>query len=392
MWADRVDRRGLLLLTNSIAGAQALLLGLFVLSDQATLPIVYGMAFVLGVVSAVQFPAQQAFVAEVVGESDLANAVNVNLMTTNVARIIGPAVAGLTAATIGIAACFLLNAASFVAVIVAIVAIRPRERTPAPRQARQTGQLRDGIAHVRHNRELAGAWWMNLVYCMLAWEFEVSVPLLVTKTFGASADTYGLMFAALGAGAAIGGAWGASRHHPSHRDQLLAAMVSGAGLLGTALAPNLYVAFVTVAIGGGGIVCWWGILSGIYQIEIDDSFRAQGHRVVDGRAPGGPTGGRAPRRDRRPTLRRPCAVRARHLRMCARHRRVVARVRPRRDGKPSLRGRRCLRCTTNRVRSSTPSSRRTSWRTSSSANRDRARRSPTKRGVHGENAALATAR
>ncbi len=275
VWADRVDRRGLLLLTNSIAGAQALLLGLFVLSDQATLPIVYGMAFVLGVVSAVQFPAQQAFVAEVVGESDLANAVNVNLMTTNVARIIGPAVAGLTAATVGIAACFLLNAASFVAVIVAILAIRPRERTPAKRQPRQTGQLRDGIAHVRHNRELAGAWWMNLVYCMLAWEFEVSVPLLVTKTFGASADTYGLMFAALGAGAAIGGAWGASRHHPSHRDQLLAAMVSGAGLLGTALAPNLYVAFVTVAIGGGGIVCWWGILSGIYQIEIDDSFRAR---------------------------------------------------------------------------------------------------------------------
>ena len=239
------------------------------------MPIVYGMAFVLGVVSAIQMPTQQAFVAELVVGPDLANAVNVNLMMMNVARVIGPAIAGLTAATVGIAACFFLNGASFLAVIVALLVIRAAERTPTPRQTRQSGQLRDGIAHVRHNPELAGAWWMNLVYCMLAWEFEVSVPLLVTETFGASAGTYGLMFAALGAGAVVGGAWGASRHHPSHHDQLLAALVSGAGMLGTAFAPNLYVAFVTVAIGGGAIVCWWGILSGIYQLEIDPSFRAR---------------------------------------------------------------------------------------------------------------------
>ncbi|MFI5046581.1 MAG: MFS transporter [Acidimicrobiia bacterium] len=275
VWADRVDKRALLLATNTIAGAQALLLGVLVAGDQATLPIVYVMALVLGIVSAVQLPTQQSFVAELVVGPDLANAVNVNLMTMNVARVIGPAVAGLTVATAGIAMCFFLNAASFLAVIVALIAIRATERTPAPRQQRQSGQLRDGIAHVRRNPELAGAWWMNLVYCMLAWEFEVSVPLLVTQTFGASPGTYGLMFAALGAGAVVGGAWGASRHHPSHRDQLLAALVSGAGLLGTALAPNLYVAFVTVAIGGGAIVCWWGILSGIYQLEIDASFRAR---------------------------------------------------------------------------------------------------------------------
>jgi len=275
VWADRVDKRSLLLVTNTVAGGQALLLGFLVASDRATLPIVYGMAFVLGVVSAIQMPTQQAFVAELVVGPDLANAVNVNLMMMNVARVIGPAIAGLTAATVGIAACFFLNGASFLAVIVALFLIRAAERTPTARQQRQSGQLREGIAHVRRNPELAGAWWMNLVYCMLAWEFEVSVPLLVTQTFGASAGTYGLMFAALGAGAVVGGAWGASRHHPSHRDQLLAALVSGAGMLGTAFAPNLYVAFVTVAIGGGAIVCWWGILSGIYQLEIDPSFRAR---------------------------------------------------------------------------------------------------------------------
>jgi MFS family permease len=275
VWADRVDRRRLLLVTNIIAGAQALILGALVASDQATLPIVYAMALVLGIVSSIQFPAQQAFVAEVVGDADLANAVNVNLMTTNVARIIGPAVAGLTVATVGIASCFFLNGLSFVAVVIAVLAIRGHERTPAPRQVRTSGQLREGIAHVRHNRELAGAWWMNLVYCMLAWEFEVTVPLIVTKTFGASPGTYGLMFAALGTGAVIGGAWGATRHHPSHRDQLLVIMVSGVGMLGTALAPNLYVAFVAVAIGGGALVCWWGILTAIYQLEIDASFRAR---------------------------------------------------------------------------------------------------------------------
>lgn len=275
VWADRLDRRWLLLLTNSIAGAQAVILGLLAASGQASLPVVYVMALVLGVISALQFPAQQAFVAELVSEEDLANAVNVNLMMVNVARVIGPAIAGVTAAIIGIAACFLVNASSFVAVIIALLLIRASERTSPDRQVRRAGQLRDGIAHVHHNRELVGAWWMNLVYCMLAWQFEVSAPILVTKTFGASAGTYGLMFSALGLGAVVGGAWGASRHHPSHRDQLLAAVVGGLGMLGTAFAPNLAVALVTAGIGGGAIVCWWGILTGIFQLQADPSFRAR---------------------------------------------------------------------------------------------------------------------
>jgi MFS family permease len=275
VWADRLDRRKLLIATNTIAGVQALILGLLVAGDQATLPVVFVMAFVLGMISALQFPTQQAFVAEIVRPEDLANAVNVNLMNMNVARVMGPAVAGFTAAVVGVATCFLLNAASFLAVIVALLMIRTSERRPAPRQARQPGQLREGIAHVRHNRELSGAWWMNLVYCMLAWQFEVSIPILVTKTFGASAGTYGLMFSALGLGAVVGGAWGASRVHPTHRDQLLAAVVGGVGLLGTFVAPNLAVAFVTAAIAGGAIVCWWGILSGIFQLQADPSFRAR---------------------------------------------------------------------------------------------------------------------
>ena len=275
VWADQLDRRQLLLVAYTVAGAQSLILGLLAASGQATLPIVYLMAFTLGITGSVQVPAQQAFVGELVGPGDLPNALQVNLLTINIARVFGPAIAGFAVAGFGVGVCFLLNAASFVVAIAAVALISASERRVEPRQSAQRGQLLGGIAHVRHNPELAGAWWMNLVYCMLAWQFEVSVPLLVTETFGGSAGTYGLMFSALGLGAVIGGAWGASRPQPSHRDQLLAAVIGGAGMLGTALAPNLPVAFVTAAIGGGGIVCWWGLLSGIFQIQAAPQFRAR---------------------------------------------------------------------------------------------------------------------
>ena len=186
VWADQLDRRMLLIVSNLIAGVQALALGLLVASDQAGLPLVYAMALVLGIISAVQLPAQQAFLGEIVEGHELANAINVNLMMINVARIIGPAIAGFAVAGIGIAACFMLNAVSFLVVIVMLFTIRPGQRQIEPRSPPRPGQLGQGIAHVRHNRDLAAAWWMNLVYCMLAWQFEVSVPLLVTETFGGS--------------------------------------------------------------------------------------------------------------------------------------------------------------------------------------------------------------
>ena len=83
------------------------------------------------------------------------------------------------------------------------------------------------------------------------------------------------MFSALGIGAVVGGAWGASRTHPTNRDQLLAAAVSGLGLFATAMAPNLAVAFVTAAIGGGAMVCWWGLLSASFQVQTEPAFRAR---------------------------------------------------------------------------------------------------------------------
>jgi len=275
VWADRFDRRKLLFIANAVGGAQALALAMLVATGHATLPVVYGMAFLLGAINAVLNPAQQAFTAEIVEPDDLANAVNLNLMTTNVARVMGPAVAGLIVATAGIATCFFLNAASFVVAIGVLLLIRADQRRVETLKSWGRGHLREGIAHVSRNRDLAAAWWMNFVYAMLAWQFEVSIPLIVTKTFGGSASSYGLMFSAVGMGAVIGGAWGASRIRPTHRDHLLAAVVGGAGMLATAFAPNLPIAIATCAIAGGAIVCWWGILSGIFQIQADPTFRAR---------------------------------------------------------------------------------------------------------------------
>ncbi len=123
--ADRVDKRRLLFLTQSLAGLTAATLGLLVLTDRVELWMVYGLALVLGMVGAFDNPARQSFVMEMVGRDRIANAVALNSVMINAARIVGPALAGVLIVTVGIAMCFLLNAASYLALLLALALVRP---------------------------------------------------------------------------------------------------------------------------------------------------------------------------------------------------------------------------------------------------------------------------
>src|SRR4051794_31031548 len=152
--ADRYDKRRVLVMTQVAMGLFALALGLLDLSGAVALWHVYALAFALGIASAIDAPVRQAFVTELVGPSLLANAVSLNSATFNTARVLGPAVAGVLIASAGTSWVFLINAASFVAVIGCLVAMRDSELFRGKPAARHKGAVREGFAYVRSRPEL----------------------------------------------------------------------------------------------------------------------------------------------------------------------------------------------------------------------------------------------
>src|SRR4051812_30096998 len=152
--ADRYPKRRTLVMTQIAMGLLALALGLLDLSGAAQLWHVYALAFALGIASALDAPVRQAFVTELVGPSLLANAVSLNSATFNIARVLGPAIAGVLIAASGTAWVFLINAGSFLAVIAVLLAMRDDELFVGKPAARRKGAVREGLAYVRRRPEL----------------------------------------------------------------------------------------------------------------------------------------------------------------------------------------------------------------------------------------------
>jgi MFS family permease len=176
---------------------------------------VFVMAAALGVITALDQPVKSAIVLDLVGPADLTNAVSLNMASNNSSRVVGPALAGATIAVVGVGPCFLLNAASFGAVIIALVLMRPDEMHPAVLQPRGRRQFRKGLDYVRHTPELLAILVMSALFFGVAWEFDVLLPLVARFSFHGGAGIYGLLTSAMGLGAVIGALVTASRGNPS---------------------------------------------------------------------------------------------------------------------------------------------------------------------------------
>ena len=237
--ADRVDKRKLVTVTQSASGVLALALGILTITGLVQLWMVYLLAFLLGVVSLADMPARQAFVMEMVGPEDVANAVSLNSVLVNAARIVGPAVAGILIATIGIGPCFLANAASYIAVVVAFVAMDPSELRRSRPVERGRGQLRAGLRYVWSRSDLRTPLLLMTVVGTLAYNFAVVLPLMVRFVFHAGPGEFGILYSVMGAGAVVGGLAVAARSRATHSLLNWSALALGAALVGTALAPHL---------------------------------------------------------------------------------------------------------------------------------------------------------
>jgi MFS family permease len=237
--ADRVDKRRLIVVTQSIAAVLALILGVLTITGTVRLWMVFVMAILLGAVTMVDMPARQAFVMEMVGRDELANAVSLNSVVVNCARIVGPALAGVLIATIGIGPCFLLNAASYVAVIVAFAVMHTEELHRTEPVERTRGQLRAGLRYVWSKPDLKIPLLLMAVVGTLAYNFSVVFPLMVKFVFHRGAGTYGALYSMMGAGAVIGGLFIAARGRATRPLLTGATIAFGAALMAAAFAPHL---------------------------------------------------------------------------------------------------------------------------------------------------------
>jgi predicted MFS family arabinose efflux permease len=256
MWGgvvvDRLDTRRLLMSTQAVSALTAAALAAFAISGTASLAIVYILAAVLGVVTVVDSPARQVFVAELVGEHDVVNAQALNSLVTSVGRLVGPALAGLVIATAGVGITFVINAVSFVAVLVGLVAIDRRTLRPAPRPGGGPGQAREGLRYIWRHSEMRAVVVLVAVISVFGQNFRVVFPLLATDVFGGGAQAYGWMTATLGLGAVLGALLNAAAEGPTSSWRLvLVCLAFGVTSVLVAAAPSL--AFALLAVAGMGM-------------------------------------------------------------------------------------------------------------------------------------------
>ena len=248
--ADRVDKRRQMMLLQLLMGLQALCLGLLTVFHVVRLWEIGLLAVALGIDSAFELPSRMAFTYEMVGPDDVTNAVALNSVIINCARVVGPAVAGFVIADVGVGACFLVNAGSFAAVVYALATQDTSKlRSSAPR-AHPKGQFVEGLRYVGTIRELWVPVVMVALIGALTYEFPVSLPVLASRTFHGGARTYGLMYASMGLGAVVGGLISGARRTSGIRATTLVSTAFGLSMLFAALSPDVPVECLALALVG----------------------------------------------------------------------------------------------------------------------------------------------
>jgi len=273
--ADRVDKRRLMVVLQALMGLQALILGVLTVTGEVRFWQVAVLAVALGANNAFESPCRQSFILEMVGPGALRNAVSLNSVLMNAARTIGPAIAGVLIATVGLGVCFLLNSVSFIAVIGSLVTLhRPALRPTAP-VARERGQLREGLRYASRTPELTIPLVMMVFIGMLAYEFQVTLPVLAHQVFHQGAAVFGLMTASMGVGAVVGGLYTAARGRTGLRPLLIAASAFGVLILALSAAPTLPVALVLLLFVGAASVSFTAISNTTLQLASAPNMRGR---------------------------------------------------------------------------------------------------------------------
>ena len=274
--ADRHEKRRILYFTQSGAGLLALTLGILMSTHHVKVDTVFVLAFLLGIVNLFDVPARQSFVQEMVGRDLLANAVSLNSALMNSGRVIGPGIAAGLIALVGTAACFYANAASYVAVLVALAMMRRAELLPMQTVNRQSGQLRLGLRYVFETPLLRNVILAVAVIGTFAFNFTVTLPLLAHVTFHQrSAAQYGLLMGSMGIGAVVGGLWVAHRSRPTPKLLATLAILFGICMSLVAFAPTILLARLALIPTGACSIAFLSTANSTLQLNSGQQMRGR---------------------------------------------------------------------------------------------------------------------
>ncbi len=280
VWNDRLDRRRLLLLTQFLAMLQAVALFVLTATDTITPILLLILAFTLGCINAVDLPARQAFVAQMVPDKrDLPNAIGLNSFLMNGSRFIGPALAGLIVALAGEAACFLVNALSYVAVLAALAAIRTSSR-PARAHPSAWQALRAGLDHAFAHPRIRLTLFLVAGFSFFVTPYVVMMPVFARDLFHGNAQTYGFLIGSAGFGSLCAALFLALRGGKQAADGLdrlvgRTALTGGIALACFAFVPAIQLAFPLLMILGFSVVLTAAGSNTLIQIDVEEEYRGR---------------------------------------------------------------------------------------------------------------------
>jgi MFS family permease len=272
--ADRVPNRRLLVTTQSALLVTALLLAVITALGVVQLWHVYVIAFMQGIATAFDNPARQTFVSEMVGREHLANAVALNSASFNLGRLVGPGVAGVVIALVGIAPALFINAVSFVFVLVALAAMRVSELTPAPK-SRGKGQLRQGLRYIRGRRDIQLIMILVFVLGTFGMNFQLTTALMATQVFHKGAGEYGLLGSIMAVGSLSGALLAARRAQPRLRILIIALCAFTVSTLLLSTAPNYIMFAIWLVPTGLASLTALTTANAMVQLSVDPAMRGR---------------------------------------------------------------------------------------------------------------------
>lgn len=265
VFVDRYPKRSILFVTQISMSLLALALGTLIELHLIQLWMVYVFALCMGLLGAVDNPTRNVFITELVGKEFTKNAIALNMSEVSMARIVGPALAGLFILTVGIAFCFLYNGLSYLGIIIALLLMDKKQINEPHQSANHKNQLREGFKYVWSSPVLRQTLLIMALLGTLTYEFQVSLPLLAQFTFHNPTKGYASLMSAMGAGAIIGAVFSASKYTTNPQKLILTTLLFGISILIVSLTPNLTAAILGMVLVGFFSVNFMTIANTILQ-------------------------------------------------------------------------------------------------------------------------------
>jgi MFS family permease len=273
--ADHYNQRKLLMATQATMGGLALALGVLTVTGVVQLWHVYVFAFLFGCAASFDAPVRQTFVTELVGDVDLHNAVALNSTSFNAARMIGPAVAGLVIAGVGIGWAFLFNGASFVAVLASLLLLRANGLQGNARAHRTKGSLTEGFRYVWHRADLKAILIMLFLIGTFGLNFPIFISTMAVGVFHSDARGYGLLSSIMAIGTLSGALLAAGRDRPRFTSMLFGAVVFGVGCTLAALAPTYWLFATALVVIGVAALTLTNTTNSLMQLSTEPAMRGR---------------------------------------------------------------------------------------------------------------------